>query len=72
MAVKGLSFDERAHLVQALRHFVKSNPELEDETGYSEGYYMRLLDDFLSKGTPEDADAQNSLEFLIFAAYIKT
>lgn len=60
-----LSPQERFEFGQTLRRFVRDHPEIEDVTGYSQGYYTRLIDDFIRHGMPTDADAQNSLFALI-------
>jgi len=54
-----------------LRLFVKTTPELEDLTGYSPGYYNRLLDNFIKYGTPTYAEEQDRLRDLIFEAFSK-
>lgn len=64
-----LSFQERANFGRTLRRFVRDHPEIEDATGYSQGYYTRLIDDFILHGVPEDADAQNSLYALIHEVF---
>ncbi len=60
-----LSFQERADFGKSLRRFVRDHPEIEDATGYSQGYYTRLIDNFIQRGMPEDADEQNNLLTLI-------
>jgi len=60
-----LSAQERFQFGRTLRRFVKDNPQIEDVTGYSQGYYTRLIDNFIQHGMPEDADEQNNLLVLI-------
>ena len=60
-----LSIQERIDFGKALRRFIRDHPEIEDTTGYSQGYYTRLIDDFIRQGMPKDAGAQNSLLDLI-------
>lgn len=60
-----LSYQERFEFGRSLRRFVKDHPEIEDATGYSQGYYTILINDFIRRGMPEDADEQNSLLGLI-------
>lgn len=64
-----LTSRERFEFGQTLRRFVRDNPEVEDATGYSQGYYTRLIDNFIRHGIPEDADAQNNLFALIREAF---
>ena len=60
-----LSAAERFDFGQSLRRFVRDHPEIEDITGYSQGYYTRLIDKFIQYGMPKDADEQNNLFALI-------
>ncbi len=63
--MKKLSFQERSDFGVALRRFVKDHPEIEDATGYSQGYYIRLIDSFIRTGMPKSTEAQESLYALI-------
>jgi len=60
-----LSTQERFEFGKTLRRFVRDHPEIEDVTGYSQGYYIRLIDNFIRKGMPTDFGEQNSLFDLI-------
>lgn len=60
-----LSAQERFVFGQTLRRFVKNNPEIEDATGYSQGYYTRLINNFIQSGMPEDEIEQDNLLELI-------
>lgn len=64
-----LTQQERFELGRTLRRFVNHHPEIEDITGYSQGAYLKVVDDFIQYGTPTDADAQNRLFELIREAY---
>jgi hypothetical protein len=58
---------ERAELAQKLRLFAKRFPEIEDTTGYSQGYYLHLIDNFVQYGMPTDVVGQRNFRDLIFA-----
>jgi len=60
-----LSHQERLDFCMTLKRFIRANPEIEDITGYSPGYYNRLINNFIQRGMPADADEQNSLFALI-------
>ncbi len=64
-----LDHSERYNIGVALRRFIRHNPHLEDTTGWSEGYYNRLIDDFIRDGTPPPGqDRQNLLELIAIAS----
>ena len=69
MTTSKLSYQERFELARNLRRFVNKHPEIEDITGYSQGLYLKVLDEFIQKGMPTDADAQNRLFELIREAF---
>ncbi len=62
-------FYERFMLGQSLKWFVKSHPEIEDITGYSQGYYSKLINDCIRRGMPIDATEQTNLFGLIREAF---